>query len=41
MMPNIQVIGTADDPVLSRNEATSADGDIGKLEGLDDLLCLV
>ena len=34
----LKVVGTADDPVLPRNEATGTDGDIGKLEGLDDLL---
>ena len=32
----LEVIGAADDPVLSRNEATSANRDIGELEGFDN-----
>lgn len=37
----LEIIGAANDPVLSRDEATGADGNIGELEGLDDLLGLV
>lgn len=34
----LEVIGAANDPVLARNEATGADGDIGELESLDNCL---
>lgn len=37
----LEVIGTAHNPVLSCDEATGANRDIGELEGLDDLLRLV
>lgn len=32
----LKVIGTADNPVLPRNESTGTNGDIGELEGFDD-----
>ena len=32
----LEVITTADDPVLAGNEAAGSDGDIGELESLDD-----
>lgn len=32
----LEVITTADDPVLTGDEAAGSDGDIGELEGLDD-----
>lgn len=32
----LEVIGTADNPILSGNEATSANGNICELEGFDD-----
>lgn len=32
----LEVITAADYPILSLNEATGSDRDIGKLEGLDD-----
>jgi len=38
---NGEVIGTADNPVLSCDEAAGANGDICKLKGLDDGLCFV
>ena len=38
---DLKVVGTADDPVLASNESTSADGDVGEFEGLDDLLRFV
>ena len=37
----LEVVGAADDPVLSGNEAAGSDRDIGQLEGFDDLLSLV
>lgn len=37
----LEVIGTADNPVLARNEATSSYGYVGEFECLDDGLCLV
>ena len=38
---HLEVIGATDNPVLPRDEATGADGNVGKLECLDDLLCFV
>lgn len=38
---HLEVIGTADNPVLASNKATGTNGDIGELEGLYDLLRLV
>lgn len=38
---DLEVVGAADDPVFTGNKSTSADGNIGKLKGLDDLLRLV
>ena len=37
----LEVIGTTDNPVLSRDESTGSDGNIGKLKGLDNLLSFV
>jgi len=37
----VQIIRPADNPVLPGNEAAGADGHVGKLECLDDLLGLV
>ncbi len=37
----LEVVGSADDPVLARYKATRAHGDIGQLEGFDDRLGLV
>lgn len=37
----MEVVGSADDPVLAGDESTGADGDIGQLKGLDNLLRLV
>ena len=34
----LEVIAATHDPVLARDEAAGADGDIGELEGLDDCL---
>jgi hypothetical protein len=35
---NLKVVRTNNDPILSGNEAASADGDIGNLERFDDRL---
>lgn len=32
----LEVVAAADDPVLAGDEAASAHGDVGQLEGLDD-----
>lgn len=37
----LEVIRTADNPVLPRNESTGADGDIGEFECFDDGLVRV
>ncbi len=37
----LEVVRAANDPVLARNEAASADGHFAELEALDDLLRLV
>lgn len=37
----LEVITSAHNPVLAGHEATSANGDIGELEGLDDALCFI
>ena len=34
----LEVIRTADNPVLPRNESTGTNGDIGEFEGFDDRL---
>lgn len=34
----LEIVGTADYPVLARDEAASADRDVGELEGLDNCL---
>ena len=37
----LEIIGAADDPVLSGNEATGTNRDVGQLKSLDDLLGLI
>lgn len=38
---DLEIIGTADNPVLPRDETTGSNRDVGELKGLDDLLRLV